>query len=131
MLLVIRRMTTAQISRGYANGRYLQLSGGTISGELLFNGGDDTDNLSIYPNKGNDDFCNNCAEQQHTAFSYISVRRHGDASKRTHLTIGNSDTGQPVTNIYHLSEPVQDDQPATKGYVDANAVGVVSQSAQS
>ena len=111
------------VSRGYANKSYLKLSGGTLSGELLLNGGDDTDNLSIYANKSNDDSAITALNNSTLRLRTSPSGDHGDASKRTHMTIGNNDTGQPVTNIYHLSEPVQDDQPATKGYVDANAGG--------
>ena len=112
------------ISRGYANKSYLKLSGGTLSGELKLNGGDDTDNLSIYANKSNDDSAITALNNSTLRLRTSPSGDHGDSSKRTHLTMGvDGTTGAPITNIYHLSEPVQDDQPATKAYVDANAGG--------
>ena len=94
-----------------------------MSGELLLNGGDASDNLSIYANKSNDDSAITALNNSTMRLRTSPSGDHGDASKRTHMTIGNNDTGQPITNIYHLSEPVQGDQPATKNYVDNNAGG--------
>ena len=113
------------VSRGYADKSYLKLSGGTIDGELLFSGGDDNNNLSIYPNRGNDDSVITALNGSSLRFRTSPTNDHGDTGKKTHMSMGVNDSGEPVTNIYHLAEPTEDDQPATRAYVDQQAGGGV------
>jgi hypothetical protein len=113
------------LSLGYADGRYLNLAGGTLDGELLFSGGDPNNNLSIYPNRGNDDSSITALNGSSLRFRTSPTNDRGDTGKKTHMSMGVNDLGEPVTNIYHLAEPTEDDQPATRAYVDQQAGGGV------
>ena len=104
----------------YANGD-IKARKANFAGEVLLNGGDANDNLSIYPNVGNDDSAITALNSSALRFRTSPTNDHGDTGKKTHMSIGVNASGEPVTNIYHLAEPTADDQPATRAYVDQHA----------
>ena len=100
----------------HANGN-LDARRATFEGEILLTGGDDTDNLSIYPNVGNDDSAITALNGGALRFR-TSPSNRDDANKRTHIAFDKDATGKAVTHIYHLGDPVSDQDAATKKYID-------------
>ena len=103
----------------------LPLTGGTLSGEIRLNGGDDTDNLSIYPNVGNDDSAITALNGGALRFRTVATGELQDASKKTHLSIEQDDTGVPTTRIYHVATPTSPNDAVNKSYCDSMSGGGV------
>ena len=100
----------------HANGN-LDARKANFEGEILLNGGDDTDNLSIYPNVGNDDSAITALNGGALRFR-TSPSNRDDANKRTHIAFDKDATGKAITYIYHLGDPISDQDAATKKYID-------------
>ena len=94
-----------------------------FEGEIRFNGGDNTDNLSIYPNVGNDDSAITALNKSALRFRTASANDR-DTGKKTHMSIEQDDAGVPTTRIYHLATPTSANDAVNKSYVDAFASGV-------
>ena len=107
----------------YANGD-IKARKANFAGEVLLNGGDDIDNLSIYPNVGNDDSvitALNCGALRFRT----SPGNHSDAGKKTHIAIEQDDTGVATTHIYHVATPINPDDAVNKSYCDSMSGGGV------
>ena len=111
------------------DGRYVNKSGDTVTGDLVFNKEGTQPNLRIQP--GN--------VTTNTTFYQLNsgifrIRSTADSSNttqvNTHIAIGkNTDDGTPYTQIYHVQDPAEEAWVANKRYVDtqiAEAVGDIN-----
>ena len=95
----------------------------TLHKELTFEGGTNGEgNLSIYPNQGSNDSAITALNSSALRIRTASGDDH-DSGKKTHVALERDDDGNPVTKIYHLAEPNDPSDAATKKYVDENAGG--------
>ena len=108
----------------YANGD-IKARKANFAGEVLLNGGDDNDNLSIYPNVGNDDSAITALNGGALRFRTVANGELQDASKKTHLSIEQDDTGVPTTRIYHVATPTSPNDAVNKSYCDSMSGGGV------
>ena len=100
----------------------LNLTGGTITGDLRFKGNDGTDGLSIFSGtQGN----NQVVTLNNGITRFRSSSNNSNTTGlNTHLTFGRTVEGTPQTNIYHVQYPEQPNWAANKQYVDDQVADV-------
>ena len=108
----------------HANGN-INANKASFQGEIRLNGGDDIDNLSIYPNVGNDDSAITALNGGALRFRTVATGGLQDVSKKTHLSIEQDDTGVPTTRIYHVATPTSPSDAVNKSYCDSMSGGGV------
>ncbi len=99
--------------------RYVNTSGDTMHGTLMFDRGRDTDpNLLISPNSG--DTSTSIYAMNNGALRFRSLAGNNtDDNSTTHITIGKDGlSGGPETYIYHVVDPQEELWAVNKRYVD-------------
>ena len=99
----------------------LNLSGGTLSGNVLFDSGSGP-NVVIQPLSGSAN--TNVVALNSGAIRFRSTENSTATSTNTHLTISRAEDGTPQTNIYHLQYPSAPTHAANQQYVDDKVAAV-------
>ena len=105
----------------------LDKSGGVITGELHFDRGSGGGNMMIYPNIGTEDTSVYALNSSTLRFRSVSGVNQDSGDRKTHISISKDrESGDPITNIYHLAAPESATHAANKQYVDDAVAAAVT-----